>query len=356
MAITLSALSLESISISQAAATVIGADLGTTVTVVLGSLSGVTAKKQVAFFHVVFNFIVDMLALIFLPLLLLLIFDVLEITDPLYALVLFHNIFNGIGIVIFFPMLGFLSSYIKKLFRIDNDGAAKYINSVDSKIPSMALDSLSDEIEHMIIQVIKFNMQVLGIKGDSQSNILNKVVHLVPFVMSKNERYELIKKLESEITSYSATLKNQTLSEEEISALSLWTASVRNLVHSARSIRSIKHDLPKLVRVDDSCSYENRDELVKTTIKLYEKIIYILTSENTQTGIEMLADLESINEHTHDQLVKYIYDHYSTDISTPLNVIREIYSSNKALINSIKEFRLDSDKLSFLENLPPLMR
>jgi phosphate:Na+ symporter len=216
------------------------------------------------------------------------------------------------------------------------------------------LDSLRDEIEHMILQVIKFNMQILKVNDKHQSDMLNNLSHYAAFNMAEDERYEFIKKLESEITNYSATLKNQSLSKDEINTLSLWTVSVRNLVHSARSIKSIRHDLSQLVRIDDSHSYENKEELIKKTIKLYKKIIYALN--NNDLEIEILADLESVNEHTHDQLVQYIYDNYSSDVSTPLNVVREIYSSNKALINSIKEFRFDIDKLSVFESIPHMMR
>jgi phosphate:Na+ symporter len=356
MAIVLSALSIETISITQAAATVIGADLGTTVTVVLGSLTGVTAKKQVALFHVMFNFVVDMLALIFLPLLLILILDVINVKNPLFALVLFHNIFNAVGIFLFLPFLGYLSKYINTLFNVNDDSAARFIHSVDSKIPSMPLDSLKYEIEHMIIQVIKFNMQILNMKPDDQVRILKNLTSHIMYEMSKTERYEFIKKLESEIISYSSTLKNQSLSQDDMGTLSLWTASARNLVHSARSMKSIRDDLAELTRVDDVHSYKNKEELVNTSIVLYEKIINILISDNVDLGMGLLAELESVNEKTHDRLVKYIYDHYSMDVSTPLNVVREIYSSNKALINSIKEYKLDVDKLLVLDNFPVLLR
>jgi phosphate:Na+ symporter len=356
MAITLSALSLESISLTQAAATVIGADLGTTVTIILGSLSGAAAKKQVAFFHVVFNFVVDILALIFLPLLLIFIIDIINVSDPLFALVLFHNIFNAMGIILFLPMLSYLSDHIKKLFNVNHGGVAKYINSVDSKLPSIPLDSLENEVEHMIIQVIKYNMQILGVSSSYQTDILKNFAHYVSVVMSKTERYEIIKKLESEIISYSATLKNQSLSQDEVSTLLLYTVSARNLGHSVHSIKSIRNDLSELVRADDEHSYENKEELIKTSISLYKKIIYILNSDNANLEIEVLAELEFLNEQTHDKLVGYIYEHYSTDVSTPLNVVREIYSSNKALINSIKEYKLNVDKLSVFESFPILVR
>jgi phosphate:Na+ symporter len=356
MAIVLSALSLESISITQAAATVIGADLGTTVTVVLGSLSGATVKKQVALFHVVFNLIVDVLALIFLPLLLLTINEVIQVEDPLFSLVLFHNLFNVIGILLFFPFLKYIAEYINRIFKVKSDCAAKFINSVDYKIPSMPLDSLRCEIEHMIIQVIKFNMQVLDVNAQKQREILNMISKYSLFEMSIPERYEHIKKLESEIINYTSTLIKQSLSDDDRKSLFLWTASARNLVHSARSMKSINEDIIELIRIDDVHSYNNKEELIKSSYSLYKQAIALINSNDMTNKIDKLEQLDSSNEHTHDSLVKYIYSNYSVNVSTPLNVIREIYSSNKALVNALKEYMLSVDKLNQLDNFPALIR
>lgn len=356
MAITLSALSLETISISQAAATVIGADLGTTVTVILGSLSGVRAKKQVACFHVLFNLIVDVLSLLFLPILLFFILEVIKVGDPLFALVLFHNIFNAIGIVLFVPFLPMISKYIEKMFKENDGDSALYINTTDQSLPSIPMDSIKNEIEHMIVQAVKYNMQILQIKDNDQQSILGKYEEYVTISMPKKERYEFIKRLESEIIIFSTKLKQNKLSNEEISNLALYIAAVRNLVHSVRSMKSIRYDLLEIVRVNNEDSYKKKDELIKKTKSLYREIISLLSSENKDYEFEELAQLENINEYMHDKLVEFIYDQYSKDVSTPLNVIREIYSSNKALINAVKEYKLDIEILATFDKLPMMVR
>ena len=85
-------------------------------------------------------------------------------------------------------------------------------------------------------------------------------------------------------------------------------------------------------------------------------MIRLIDQEENNTLLADLAELETINESTHDHLVDYIYKQYSKDVSTPLNVIREIYSSNKALINAMKEFKLDMDNLSTFDIVPTLVR
>ena len=66
MVITLSALSAGIINFEMAAALVVGADLGTTVTVLIGGIGKTVSKRQVAFSHFFFNVIVAIIGLVFL--------------------------------------------------------------------------------------------------------------------------------------------------------------------------------------------------------------------------------------------------------------------------------------------------
>ena len=69
MAITLTALNASLLSLSAAAALMVGADLGTTITTMLGSAGGTAEKKQVAAAHFIYNLVTCLLALLFLKLL-----------------------------------------------------------------------------------------------------------------------------------------------------------------------------------------------------------------------------------------------------------------------------------------------
>ncbi|MCW9000432.1 MAG: Na/Pi symporter, partial [Kangiellaceae bacterium] len=59
MMITLSALNIQVIELHHAAALVIGADLGTTSTILLGSIKGAGIKRQLASAHLLFNLVTD---------------------------------------------------------------------------------------------------------------------------------------------------------------------------------------------------------------------------------------------------------------------------------------------------------
>ena len=74
---------------------VIGTNIGTTVTAILGSIGGIPDKKRVAMAHFIFNFITAAAAFLLLPFLtqFLMSIDVLK-NDLVTALALFHTIFN----------------------------------------------------------------------------------------------------------------------------------------------------------------------------------------------------------------------------------------------------------------------
>ncbi|MCB0336531.1 MAG: Na/Pi cotransporter family protein, partial [Bdellovibrionales bacterium] len=69
MVVVLTALNAQALSLFDAAAIVLGADLGTTITTVLGAVGGSSARKQIALAHVLFNVVTDSIAYLTLPLL-----------------------------------------------------------------------------------------------------------------------------------------------------------------------------------------------------------------------------------------------------------------------------------------------
>ena len=92
--ITLSALYAGVIPLQSAAAVAIGADLGTTITALLGALAGSMDKRRVAVAIIIFNVVTDTIAFLALQPLLHFITVVVGLTDPLFALVGFHSLFN----------------------------------------------------------------------------------------------------------------------------------------------------------------------------------------------------------------------------------------------------------------------
>lgn len=96
---TVMALSAGVIGLDQAAALVIGQNLGTTTTSLLASLGADLTARRVAWAHIIFNAVTAVVALPFLLLL-----RHVQV-DPAIALALFHTAFNALGVLLIAPWL-----------------------------------------------------------------------------------------------------------------------------------------------------------------------------------------------------------------------------------------------------------
>ncbi len=129
VALTLSAASVGALSLPGAAATVIGANVGTTSTALLVSIGATPNARRVALAHTVFNLVTGVVALALLPLLLAFVVD---IQAPLHldagvatVLALFHTVFNVLGLVLMWPLTTRLVAWLERRFRTSAEDAAR---------------------------------------------------------------------------------------------------------------------------------------------------------------------------------------------------------------------------------------
>lgn len=119
VAVTLTALYAGMIQFEQAAALVIGMDVGTTVTSALASIGGTTDAKRTGFSHVIYNFMTAVLALMLIQPYIMTWEHLAPgqlIINAEMALVGFHTLFNSLGVFAILPFAQPFSRFIKKLF------------------------------------------------------------------------------------------------------------------------------------------------------------------------------------------------------------------------------------------------
>ncbi|MGB7346959.1 MAG: Na/Pi symporter [Pirellulaceae bacterium] len=106
VATAITAVHVGTISFSQAAAMVIGMDVGTTFTAALATVGGNVGAKRTGIAHVVYNLMTGLGAFLLLPWFIAgwetIAVDSIK-TDPEIALVFFHTLFNGIGVLLVLP-------------------------------------------------------------------------------------------------------------------------------------------------------------------------------------------------------------------------------------------------------------
>lgn len=122
VATTLAAVDTGAIGLGHAAALVIGQNVGTTVTAIIGSLGGSAPVKRTAAAHTVFNVGTGLAALVLLPVFWAFMGDRAAQADPAIALSIFHSAFNLLGLLIFVPLIPRLARWLERI--IPEVGAA----------------------------------------------------------------------------------------------------------------------------------------------------------------------------------------------------------------------------------------
>ncbi|MFN3231306.1 MAG: Na/Pi cotransporter family protein [Alphaproteobacteria bacterium] len=144
VATALVALGAGTISFPQAAALVIGMDVGTTATAALATLGGSTATRRTGFAHVIYNLLTGLMAFFLLgpytvyvePLI-----SGSSAGDPQISLVAFHTIFNGIGVLLVLPFAGAFARLIVWLVPERGPRLTRRLDERTLRDPSAATDA-----------------------------------------------------------------------------------------------------------------------------------------------------------------------------------------------------------------------
>lgn len=176
IAITLTAATGGVISVPAAAATVIGANMGTTSTALFATLGATANAKRVAVAHVVFNLVTGGVALLLLPGMLWVVdhTEQLLLTDggPAVGLALFHTFFNLLGVLLLWPFTARLAAFLEKRFvsRAEDLGKPRFLDANTVQAPLLAQDAMRLELLRVLDMARNLALGVLQHPGAIKAN------------------------------------------------------------------------------------------------------------------------------------------------------------------------------------------
>jgi phosphate:Na+ symporter len=180
LVLVITALSVQQVTYGNALALVIGANVGTTITAVLGSLTSNTDGKRLALSDVLFKVtagIVFMLAMNPVTGLVDTVSSAIGIAEDDYTLKLavFHTIFNVTGVIIMVPFTTKLVSFLVRAMPTQAPQVEKalYLSSASAEIPAAAIEAVRKETVRLydlsvdtIIRGLSLNRSVLAPDSD----------------------------------------------------------------------------------------------------------------------------------------------------------------------------------------------
>lgn len=328
--IILSALNAGLIDVYQSFAMIIGANIGTTSTLLLGSIGGTADKKRLAIANVIFNSTAGIAIFIFLEQVVDKVYVLLNMTDPLMELVLLNTLLNLAGILFFLPLLGPFQRFLKNRYKkAEPEGETLYIKNITTEFPEVALKAIKDELGQVYILVQNFIQDCFAVsnvnhKASGWKAIFQTAVNL-------NDKYDKIKRLEDELTTFYLQLQEQNLTVKESEQLTSNMIALRSLVYGSKDIKDVAHNIKYIIDSEDPLALEILDKLrvfVKNKIDEIHQYVDV-DALNAPTLNEMLES----NEVFYNEMITFLYQNAkglskkSAPISTITNVIRQTVSS-----------------------------
>ena len=156
LAIVLTAAAGGLIPLDNAAAAVIGANLGSTSTAALSALKATANARRLATGHILFNLVTGVIALLVLPAMLWLVNALTDWLDleanPAVSLALFHTLFNVLGAAIMLPFTLPFARFLGRLFRSKEEDNAepRYLDDTLVTTPELAIGAVDQEMKRLI--------------------------------------------------------------------------------------------------------------------------------------------------------------------------------------------------------------
>ena len=283
IAIVLAALHSQLISFEVGIAMVIGANVGTTVTVLLGAIGGVPAKKRVAFSHLIFNVITGIFAFAGIPVLLMVINIFLDVqSHSLMGLALFHTLFNVLGVILFFPFVGLFAKVLVKLYPDYKPILTVYIDKTPTEVPEAATAALRKEIQHLLQECQLYNLRLMRIDEKLVFDSDTPFEKNLKRRFNLDDLYENIKRLHAGIFTYYSKMQNQKLNEAEAKEMERLIFASRNIMNALKNFKGIRHNMDEFDGSDNPYINSQFKLFRKRLLELYHNMGRILQSDNRQ--------------------------------------------------------------------------
>lgn len=314
MALILTALAAGQITYSNSLALAIGANIGTTITAIIGSLGSNIAGKRLAAAHLIFNITTGVIALALLGVL----EQLVELSAGLlgiapsnytFKLSLFHTLFNILGVIILLPLINPMVKFLNRAFKTKQDtddfDEPQFLNEKALDYPQTALSSLHNEtqrlFEYAAFHIISNGMNIH--KGDlfgkeKLKNVVKK--SRIEIDINIQDLYlHKIKTIYSKIIEFATLAQSRSpISEDLTKQFSQVKFANRSIVDAIKSLDEIRSNFNKYIVSDNIHIQHEYDKLRKKIAKVLRELHDLKTSNNPEKHLPRLKKLKIKAEKT----------------------------------------------------------
>ncbi len=255
MVLILTALAAGQITYENALALAIGANIGTTITAIIGALGANFQGKRLALAHLIFNTATATIALVFIAPLrdaVDAISSVVGIAPDDFALKLavFHTIFNVLGVTLMLPVLRQLIDFLTRRIvePVPDVSRPRYLNEAVDEFPQTLESALRNEVLHLYENAVELIMHALNLhrqqifETDDVAAVVRK--SRVTFDLDLEEAYERrVKSLYSAIVDFSTRGGDKSMPPEISASIYALRDVSSDIVQAVKSVKHLRKNL-----------------------------------------------------------------------------------------------------------------
>jgi len=310
LVLIITALAAGQISYENALALAIGANVGTTITAIMGAMGSNIEGKRLAAAHFIFNSVTALIAIIFIHQIIYVVDFIaykMQIAKDNYTLKLaiFHTVFNTVGILVFLPFIHKLVRLLEKILKegISKDeigfDSVKYINNSVLELPETSINALINETKHLYENAFEVIAHGLNLKRGAIVSALDleeviKIHYSHHYISIDNLYRHKIKNIYGEIIEF-ATKAQTIMNPKHIKELYALKLACRDIVEAVKDTKHLQKNLIKYAAHPNEYIQEQYDTLRKSLAELLRNIHIISTTKEED---EIVLLLSKVKVHT----------------------------------------------------------
>jgi len=321
LVLIITALAAQQISYENALALAIGANVGTTITAILGAMSSNVAGRRLAGAHLIFNMITGLIAIVFMNQFIASVNFVsnnvgIAENDFTLKLAVFHTLFNLVGVVVMLPFVGRLVNFLEGLLRgkVKKISEPYYLSEAVLEMPDAAIEALRKEADHLFknaanIIALTLNIKPEDIRSDADlTYIIDRKDGIV--ATDIDEYYDAhIKPLYNAIVSFVSKIRIDDDSDQHTRLYDLRTAC-RYIVEAVKDIKHLQKNLISF-STSDNVTIQREYRSIRFQIASLLRTIEKIRTDEDITSLS-LDELKVDVEHN-DILASGALDHLIRD-------------------------------------------
>ncbi len=377
LVLIITALAANQITYENALALAIGANIGTTITAIIGSMSANEQGKRLAGAHLIFNVITGLIAIIFIHQFVWAVDWVsnaagIRNDDYTLKLAVFHTLFNLAGIAVMMPFISRMVVFLEKfiLSKPTEILGPKFLNDASIDFPETAVEAIQNETLHVFDNACDVILRGISLhRSDIESDRpLEDVIAQRATVMEVDidDIYERnIKGIYSAIIAFISRAAFS-WQQEQSGAIHWLRSANQNIVEALKDVKHLRKNMVQHLTSDNPYIREEYNRIriqIATVLQelnrardvdeedmpiLAMDALKLMVGENDEDMNRRLAHLMHEKKISPEMGTSLMNDHsYASDVSRNLIAMGQtlFHSHDAELTGAERRVALDDDEL-----------